>query len=287
MLAPQRASVNCADSNLDGRAVAMQLQDKVIVVTGAAGGIGRALAIRFAAERPKALVVCDVPAATERVRELARQLEAGGTPSLGLDCDVADEARVKSLVAECERAYGRVDVFCSNAGVIRDGDETTPDADWTLNWDVHLMAHVYAARAVLPGMRARGEGYLMNTASAAGLLTSLPSASYAVTKHAAIAFAEWLSVKYGAQGIRVSVLCPQAVDTAMIARPGGGSSAARNDGVLSPEQCAESVVRAMDDERFLILPHPQVIDYARRKLQDYDRWLGGMRRFAAGLVGKS
>jgi len=194
---------------------------------------------------------------------------------------VGVEADVRALVAAADR-FGGVDVFFSNAGLIRDGDENAPDADWDLNWQVHVKAHLYAARAAIPGMKARGGGYLLSTASAAGLITSLPSAAYAVSKHAAIALAEWLSIRHGSDGIRVSVLCPQAVDTPMIqSRP--GSSAARTDGVASPEAVAQACVEAIDAESFLILPHPQVIDYFRRKADDYDRWLGGMRKFAAQL----
>jgi NAD(P)-dependent dehydrogenase (short-subunit alcohol dehydrogenase family) len=208
-----------------------------------------------------------------------------GVPVLVHPCDVGVEAQVQALVAAATARFGRIDVFCSNAGLIRDGDENTRDADWTLNWQVHVMAHVYAARAVVPQMRARGEGYLLNTASAAGLLTSLPSASYAVSKHAAIALAEWLAIQHGDAGVRVSVLCPQAVETPMIAGR-AGSAAARNDGVISPDDLASVVVEGMDKESFLILPHPQVLEYHQRKAGDYDRWLGGMRRFAAKVGGQ-
>lgn len=266
----------------------MDLANRVIVITGAASGIGRGLALRFARERPAGLVLADLPANAAGLQALADALNAGegasrpAVATIAVPTDVADEAQVRALAAAAEQRFGRVDVFCSNAGLIRDGDETAPDAHWQLNWQVHLMAHVYAARAVLPGMKARGEGYLMNTASAAGLLTSLPSATYAVTKHAAIALAEWLSIQYGEAGVRVSVLCPQAVDTPMIAGR-GGSSAARNDGVISPEDLAECVVQGMAKEEFLILPHPQVLTYFQRKAQGYDRWLGGMRRFAGKL----
>lgn len=261
----------------------MKLAQRVIVITGAGSGIGRALARRFARENPAGLVLADLPAQRAPLEALAAEL-APAAPTLAHCADVGDEAEVKRLVAAAEARFGRVDVFCSNAGLIRDGDENTPDAHWQLNWQVHLMAHVYAARAVIPGMKARGGGYLMNTASAAGLLTSLPSASYAVTKHAAVALAEWLSVRHGDDGIRVSVLCPQAVDTAMIAGR-DGSAAARADGVISPEALADVVVAAMDAEQFLILPHPEVVEYFQRKANGYDRWLSGMRRFAAKLAG--
>jgi NAD(P)-dependent dehydrogenase (short-subunit alcohol dehydrogenase family) len=262
----------------------MKLQDRTIVITGAGSGIGRALAIRFAAERPKGLVLADLPRQGEALDALVKQLSTAATPvaALGLPCDVGTEAGVQALVAAAEARFGHIDVFCSNAGIIKDGGEFAPDAEWQLNWQVHVMAHVYAARAVVPGMRERGNGYLVNTASAAGLITSLPSATYAVSKHAAIAFAEWLAIQHGDAGVRVSVLCPQAVDTPMIAGR-SGSAAAANDGVISAEALADCVVAGIDSEKFLILPHPQVLDYHQRKAGDYDRWLSGMRKFAARL----
>jgi NAD(P)-dependent dehydrogenase (short-subunit alcohol dehydrogenase family) len=263
----------------------MQLQGKVIVITGAASGIGKALAKRFAPERPAGLVIADLSATQAALEAQAQALNAAGIPTLTYSADVGQEAQVQALVAAAQERFGRIDVFCSNAGLIRDGNENTPDADWQLNWQVHVMAHVYAARAVVPGMRERGEGYLVNTASAAGLLTSLPSATYAVTKHACIALAEWLSIQHGEAGVRVSVVCPQAVDTPMIAGR-AGSAAARNDGVISADDLADVVVQGMAEENFLILPHPQVLDYFQRKANDYDRWLGGMRRFAAKVGGR-
>jgi len=268
----------------------MKLTDRRIVITGAASGIGAALALRFATERPRALVLADLPAQSGALDALAARLNSGeagrpAVPTMAFACDVGDESQVQSMVTATEERFGPIDVFCSNAGLIRDGDEFSPDAHWTLNWQVHVMAHVYAARAVVPGMKARGEGYLLNTASAAGLLTSLPSATYAVSKHAAIALAEYLSIRHGDDGIRVSVLCPQAVDTPMIAGR-TGSAAAANDGVISAQALADCVVEGMDAETFLILPHPQVLTYVERKAKDYDRWLGGMRRFASKLTGK-
>jgi NAD(P)-dependent dehydrogenase (short-subunit alcohol dehydrogenase family) len=266
----------------------MELADRCIVVTGAASGIGRALALRFATERPRGLVLADLPRQRDALLALAASLEAGDgaarppVAAIAVPTDVADEAAVRALVAAAESRFGHVDVFCSNAGIIRDGSEHAPDADWDLSWRIHVMAHVFAARAVVPGMRARGEGYLLNTASAAGLITSLPSATYAVSKHAAIALAEWLAIQHGAAGVRVSVLCPQAVDTPMI-RDRAGAAAAANDGVITADALAECVVRGMAAESFLILPHPEVLEYFRRKGADYDRWLDGMRRFAHRL----
>lgn len=266
----------------------MNLVDRCIVITGAASGIGRALALRFARERPRGLVLADLPSQQAPLAALAAALEAGDgalrppVPTLAVPTDVADEPSVRALVAAAETRFGHVEVFCSNAGLIRDGSEHAPDADWDLSWQVHVMAHVYAARAVVPGMRARGEGYLLNTASAAGLITSLPSATYAVSKHAAVALAEWLAIQHGDAGVRVSVLCPQAVDTPMI-RDRAGAAAAANDGVIGADALADCVVTGMQAESFLILPHPQVLEYFRRKGTDYDRWIGGMQRFARKL----
>lgn len=270
----------------------MKLAAKVVVVTGAASGIGRALALRFAGEHPKGLVLADLPRQAAALEELVATLAAGAdgrarASAIAVPCDVGEEAGVRAVVAAAEARFGPVDVFCSNAGIIRDGSEHAPDAEWRQSWQVHVMAHVYAARAVVPGMCERGSGYLLNTASAAGLLTSLPSATYAVSKHAAIALAEYLAIQHGDAGVRVSVLCPQAVDTPMIADRAGAAAAA-NDGVISAAALADCVVRGMDDETFLILPHPQVLEYFQRKAGHYDRWLAGMRRFAARLgVGRA
>ena len=247
----------------------MRIEGKVAVVTGAASGIGRALARRFSAEGAKGVVVADVQC--EAVRAVADEI--GG---LAVPCDVTEEAAVRALAAAAEERFGPIDVFCSNAGVAREGGEAAPDEEWRLNWDLHVMAHVYAARAVAPKMAARGSGYLVNTASAAGLLTHVGSATYAVTKHAAVAFAEYLSIVYGDRGVRVSVLCPQAVRTAMT--EGREDGVASIDGMIEPEELADCVIETMAREEFLILPHPQVLEYIRRKSADYDRWLAGMRR---------
>lgn len=265
----------------------MKLDGRTIVITGAASGIGRALALRFAQEAPAGIMLADLASRGEALAELADTLRSAGDgrPAVACEwraCDVGREDHVRALASAAQAAFGHIDLFCSNAGLIRDGNENSPDDQWQLNWQVHVMAHVYAARSVVPGMRARGEGYLLNTASAAGLITSLPSATYAVTKHAAIALAEYLAIEHGDAGIRVSVLCPQAVDTPMVAGR-EGASAAKVDGLMPVEALAESVVEGLDAERFLILPHPEVLEYFRRKSSDYDRWLGGMRRFAARL----
>jgi NAD(P)-dependent dehydrogenase (short-subunit alcohol dehydrogenase family) len=251
----------------------LHVADRIVVVTGGANGIGRALCRRFAAERARAVVVADVDLlGAERIAA-----EIGG---LALETDVTRPSDLERLVSRVAGEHGGIDLFCSNAGVAVDGDERAPDADWSRCWNVNVMAHVFAARAVLPSMLARGSGYLLQTVSAAGLLTHVRSATYAVTKHASLAFAEWLAIAYGDRGIRVSALCPQGVRTDMLAR-GGERAPFLVDGALEPDQVADAVVRGLADERFLILPHPEVAEYFRRKAADYDRWLRGMRRLRA------
>ncbi len=252
----------------------MQVSRKVVVVTGGANGIGRALCRRFAAEGAKAIVVADIDA--DRARQVAEEI--GG---VAVTTDVTREKDVEALVQTTIDRFGGIDLFCSNAGIAVDGGEATPDADWRRCWDVNVMAHVYAARAVLPGMLARSDGYLLQTVSAAGLLTHIHSATYAVTKHAALAFAEWISVAHGDRGIRVSVLCPQGVKTDMLRRAAEGGREFLVDTALEPEQVADDVVKGLADERFLILPHPEVAEFFKRKATDYDRWLSGMRRLRA------
>ena len=255
----------------------MRIEGKSAVVTGAASGIGRALARRFAHEGARGVVVADLQGGPLR----AVADEIGG---LAVPCDVTDERAVQALAAAAEERFGAIDVFCSNAGVAVEGGEEAPDDEWRLNFDLHVMAHVYAARAVAPKMAARGSGYLVNTASAAGLLTHVESATYAVTKHAAVAFAEYLTIAYGDRGVRVSVLCPQAVRTAMT--EGREQGVASVDGMIEPEALADCVVETMEREEFLILPHPQVLEYLRRKTADYDRWLAGMRRLRRRFAGR-
>jgi NAD(P)-dependent dehydrogenase (short-subunit alcohol dehydrogenase family) len=250
------------------------LRDAIVVVTGGGGGIGAAMCARFAREGAKAIVVADVDG--EAAAAVARDI--GGT---AFCADVARERDVNHLVADAVERHGRIDLFCSNAGIAVDGDEHTPLADWDRCWNVNVMAHVLAARAVLPRMLARGRGYLLQTVSAAGLLTHIQSATYAVTKHASLAFAEWLSIAYGDRGIIVSALCPQGVRTDMLRRAASGGRTFLLDTALEPEQVADAVVNGLADERFLILPHPEVAEYFRRKANDYDRWLRGMRKLRA------
>jgi NAD(P)-dependent dehydrogenase (short-subunit alcohol dehydrogenase family) len=255
----------------------MKLADKCIVVTGAAGGIGAALARRFATERPRGIVVSDRDEAG--INAVANEIGA-----LAVPCDVTKESQVRALVEAAEARFGPIDLFCSNAGVISLGGAEASDEDWQLSLGVNVMAHVYAARILVPSMVERGGGYLLQTASAAGLLTQLGSAPYSVTKHAALALAEWLAITYGDQGLKVSVLAPQAVRTAMTAGVVDGGVAGV-DGMLEPEAVAEAVVAGLDAESFLILPHPEVLEYFRRKASDYERWLNGMRRLQARFGG--
>lgn len=258
----------------------MDIKGKVIIVTGGASGIGRALCERFAREGARGVVVADLDDA--RAQQVASAF--GG---LALRVDVADEADVQRLVRLTTDRFGQVDVFCSNAGIILRSDEDAPTAEWQRHWDVHVMAHVFAARAVLPQMLARGEGYLVNTASAAGLLSQVNAAPYSVTKHAAVALAEWLSIAHGERGIRVSCLCPQGVMTPMLmGAEGGGRQSFLADGAVTPEAVAEAVVQGMRDECFLILPHAEVLGFFQRKAADYDRWLRGMRRLRDKVVGR-
>lgn len=256
----------------------MRVKDKVIVVTGGAMGIGAALCRRFAAEGARGIVVADL----EEGGALAVAKEIGG---VALACDVSREEDIRTLVDETVGRFGQIDLFCSNAGIFTPGGIETPDSAWERVLDINFKAHLYAARAVLPGMLARGEGYLLQTVSAAGLLTQIGSASYAVTKHAALALAEWLSMEYGDSGIRVSCVCPQGVRTRMLLGDEGDKDSFLKEGSVSAEEVAEAVVRGLEAERFLILPHPEVATYFKRKAEDYDRWLRGMRRLRDRVQG--
>ncbi|MFO7965908.1 MAG: SDR family oxidoreductase [Desulfobacterales bacterium] len=258
----------------------MQVNDKVIVVTGGANGIGESLCRRFVKEGARAVVAADLD--EERVKALADELGI-----LGMKTDVADESDIVHLVQTTEKQFGPIDLFCSNAGITSSDAPgwTAASAEneiWQKSWEIHVMAHVYAARAVLPGMIARKSGYLLNTSSAAGLLNQIGSAPYSTTKHAAIGFAEALAITHGDDGIKVSVLCPQAVRTRMIAGAEEGSAAV--DGILEPEEVADCVIRGLAEETFLILPHPEVKTYYQRKASDYDRWINGMLRFARKIL---
>jgi NAD(P)-dependent dehydrogenase (short-subunit alcohol dehydrogenase family) len=259
----------------------MQLTDKVVVVTGGGNGIGRALCRRFAAEGSRGIVVVDLDegAATAVADEI------GG---LAIGADVRQEDEHVRIVAAAEERFGPIDLYCSNAGIVTGGGVEVPPDEWQRIWEINTMAHVWGAKAVLPSMLARGGGYLLNTASAAGLLTNLGAAPYAVTKHAAVALAEWLAITHGDAGIRVSCLCPQGVRTNMLFGDGTdddpASLAVRSQGVIEPEEVAEAVVRGIEAETFLILPHPEVLGYLQFKANDYDKWLGGMRKLQRRFV---
>lgn len=256
----------------------MEITGKVIVVTGAASGIGRGLARRFAADGATAVVAADYDG--DGAAAVAEEIAATGVASLALRADVSIETDVVTVIDRTEDAFGPIDLFCSNAGILVIGGEQVPDDDWRRIFDVNVMAHIYAARHLVPRMTERGGGYLLNTCSAAGLLTQIGSAPYSVTKHAALAFAEWLAITHGDQGLKVSALCPQAVESKMTAGVEGGGVAGV-DGMLSPEDVAQAVVEGLAAEDFLILPHPEVVEYFRRKADDYERWLRGMRRLQA------
>jgi NAD(P)-dependent dehydrogenase (short-subunit alcohol dehydrogenase family) len=253
----------------------MDVKGRVVVVTGGGNGIGRAMCERFAAAGAAHVAVADL----EEDAAKAVAATIGGSAHA---VNVRDEAQVVALVDAVQDSRGPIDLFCSNAGIIAtDGPPwwatSASNETWQAMWEIHVMSHVYAARACLPGMIERGEGYFLNTASAAGLLNQIGDAAYSTTKHAAIGFAEALAITHGDDGIRVSCLCPQAVATRMIGQVDGGGTAGV-DGVLTPEDVAESVIAGLAEERFLILPHPEVATYRERKTTDYDRWLGGMRK---------
>jgi NAD(P)-dependent dehydrogenase (short-subunit alcohol dehydrogenase family) len=263
----------------------VEVRDRIIVVTGGASGIGRGLAERFHADGARHVVVVDRDGA--RAEEVAKAV--GGTSAA---IDVADESAVAALVERTERDVGPIDLFVSNAGYVTIGGLEAPVEDLQRMWGVHVLAHLYAARAVIPRMVTRGGGYLLSTASAAGLLTQFGSLHYAVTKHAAVALAEWIAITHGHQGIKVSVLCPQAVETRIgenspdAERLGGGPGVASGDGVLQPGDVSDAVIEALREERFHVLPHKEVAEYVRRKGADVDRWIAGMQRWQGSMFPK-
>lgn len=257
----------------------MKVADKVVIVTGGASGIGKALVERFQREDAKAIIVADL-------NGVGAEAVAKSVSGIAVQADVTKEADVQRIVRTAEDRFGRIDLFCSNAGISRadpdiDNPGSPPDGVWELGWGVNVMAHVYAARHALPGMIARKSGYFLNTVSAAGLLSQIGSAIYSTTKHAAIGFGEHLAIATKENGIGVSLLCPQAVDTPML----GGAAGSQNvDGVLSPDDVAGAVVAGLDAESFLILPHNQVTTYMQRKTGDYDRWIRGMVKLRRGVI---
>lgn len=254
----------------------MDLADKVVVVTGGGNGIGAAMCRRFAQEGARRVVVSDVD-------EAAATAVADEINGLAIACDVAQEQQVQRLVGQVTVECGSIDIFCSNAGITVKGGLETDNDDWLQMWDVNVMSRLYAARAVLPQMLQQGHGYLLHTASAAGVLTEIGSASYSVTKHADVALAEWLSVRYGREGIDVSCVCPLGVTTDFL----------DNDDpihrylhlhAITPEDVAESIVQGMSEKRFLILPHPEVAEFFSLKTDDHDRWIRGMQRLRQKLT---
>ena len=257
----------------------MKVTDKIVIVTGGASGIGKALVERFAKEGAAALIVADMNGA-------GAEAVAKSVGGIGIQADVTKEADVQMIARTAEEKFGRIDLFCSNAGISRsdpdiDNAASAPNEHWELALGVNVMAHVYAARAALPGMIARKSGWFLNTVSAAGLLSQIGSAVYSTSKHAAIGFGEHLAIASKENGIGVSLLCPQAVDTPML----GGAAGSQNvDGVLAPSDVAEAVVKGLAAETFLILPHEQVTTYMQRKTGDYDRWIRGMVRLRRGVI---
>ena len=249
----------------------MELHDQVAVVTGGASGIGKALATRFIAEGAKAVALLDLP--TSAIESVGVELGA-----LAIAVDVSDETQLVAAIDRIEAELGPIDLFCSNAGIGTGMGLDAPDEVWQNIWEINVMAHVYAARALVPRMIARGGGYLLNTASAAGLLTNLGDAPYSVTKHGAVALAEWLSITHGDEGIKVSCLCPQGVRTPMTESDDPAVAAVLAQGAIEPEDVADAVIAGLGSETFLILPHPEVAGYEQKRAGDRDRWLGGMRK---------
>ncbi|CAN5360332.1 SDR family oxidoreductase [soil metagenome] len=258
----------------------MQVQGKVVVVTGGGNGIGQALCEVFHKAGAAKVIVADLDGA--RAETVAASIDGAA-----FTCDVGKEEDIKHLITETERQFGPIALFCSNAGIGGGFDPLTvnaggtSDEPWAKSWAIHVMAHVYAARHLIPRMKARGGGYFLNTISAAGLLSQVGSPAYSTTKHAAVGFAENLAISHRADGIKVSILCPQGVDTNMLRSiPKGPQS---GDGDLTPEHVANDALAGIEAETFLILPHPQVIDYMRNKTENYDRWIGGMAKIQAKM----
>ena len=263
-----------------GRQV-VRFEDKVVVITGAANGIGASIAEAFHERGVRAVALLDID-----FEQVARRASTLGQRAFAVRCDVSDENSIQQALATVIQRVSKIDVYISNAGVLgRPGGFDLSDDVWSRMWQVHGMAHVWAARAVVPTMLERGEGYFVVTASAAGLLNIVESAPYGVTKHAAVAFAEWLKIAYGRQGLRVSCICPQLVDTGLVSE--GQAASAGMDGLLSPRAVADELLRTMAEESFLCLPHPEVADYVQAKAQNLERWFGGMQRLRAAFVERS
>lgn len=258
----------------------MDLNNKTVVVTGGARGIGKALCKAFSVAGARVVVADQLIGEAEAV--------ACAVGGLGVACNVSNESDIRRLVDTAEREFGPIDLFCSNAGICfgePDHSASASNEVWQACWDIHVMAHVYAARAVLPSMLARGDGYFLQMASAAGLLSQIGDAAYSASKHAAVGFAESLSISHGDEGIKVSVICPQYVATPMLGYQAEDCVDPAN-GVISAEQLAESVMRGIEEERFLILPHPEVEQYIQAKSANYSRWITGMRKLRRGILAR-
>jgi NAD(P)-dependent dehydrogenase (short-subunit alcohol dehydrogenase family) len=245
----------------------LEIKNKVIVVTGGAGGIGLAIAKEFLNHNPKIIILADI--SFENINYINEKI-------INKKCDISNETQINSLIDKVNKEFGLIDIFCSNAGILTLGDEQSSNEDWSKNWNLHVMAHVYAAKKLIPDMVNRGSGYFVNTSSAAGLLSHIDSVTYSTTKHAAIGFAEWLAITYGKKGIGVSILCPQAVKTSMT--EGRENEVSALDGMMEPEFVALEVINAVKNETFLISPHPEVEGYFQNKANNYSRWIGGMQK---------
>lgn len=287
------AAGDCRSSAL-GYLWSMEILDRVVVVTGGGSGIGEALARAASGAGARHVVIADL--STDTAASVAASITAAGGSASAYTVNVANENEIVSLVNDTEDRFGPIDVFVSNAGYVTVAGLEDPNESIQKMWEVHVLSHIYAARAVIPSMAARGGGYLLNTASAAGLLSQIGSMSYSVTKHAAVSLAEWLAISHHHQGVRVSVLCPQAVRTNILAnspdeRVSSGDvddfGVAATDGVVEPDVVAQLCLQAMKEERFHVLPHPEVADYIKLKATDTDRWLGAMRKFQGRLYGDS
>ena len=250
----------------------MEIENKVIVITGGSGGIGQAMAQRFVDENAKVVVLLDINFDT---------FSSENNKLITKNCDVSNEKELTTIIDEINLEFGLVDIFCSNAGILTLGNEQSLIGDWDKNWNLHVMSHVFAAKKLIPAMLKRGSGYFVNTSSAAGLLSHIDSVTYSTTKHAAIGFAEWIAITYGKQGIGVSILCPQAVKTAMT--KGRENEVSALDGMMKPEEVALDVLKAIKDETFLITPHDQVLGYFQNKANNYSRWIGGMQKLRQKL----
>ena len=250
----------------------MEIENKIIVVTGGSGGIGQALAVKFIHEKAKVVIALDIN---------FDNFELESNKLISKVCDVTDEKELTRIIDDINSEFGLVDIFCSNAGILSLGDEQTSNEDWNKNWNLHVMSHVFAAKKLIPEMLKRGSGYFVNTSSAAGLLSHIDSVTYSTTKHAAIGFAEWIAITYGKHGIGVSILCPQAVETAMT--KGRENEVSALDGMIKPEEVALDVIKAIKEETFLISPHNQVLGYFQNKANNYSRWISGMQKLRKKL----